>query len=826
MDLPFDAALEVNHAERQADLHLNWGNLTTAGGWTASVAEGGSLRLSLKPGGRHLDGELTMRHLPELLQAGFVWAPSAGTSPRLTLQVSAEVGDDGVISGSAHGLMPGMFWRGAEDSGIRLQQELALDGTFQVLPRGRFGWLLLRQGGAAETATPVTVWIGGIRAGGLATTDLKALWHGTELTADWRCGVRNVSGSGNGVAFTVDEISVAGSFPPLQWGAGDDHAPGELGPKGQPPIALPAPLRTPPDLNEAPAVAPALAPALAPPGDRAPGAAAPWVASVRFKGGQFRMRRQALTVADVSGELRTSWQATRDARGTWNLAGTCSLPEASAHVTLGGVQFAATMSADVNLKQTGAGLTADGRCAVRNLDGTGNGIGFTADELALTGTLAAADAGEPAGIDKIPDATPHGVPADNKPWPAFAELLTRAWTGTATIRGGAVRVPAQGIAIAGIGANGPFRFSSETGLTIPEGGACIDWQDADIGGWRLERGVASVGGTPERLHAVSAITMPGSLAAAALDATLARVDGAWRAEATAQVPSFRLTEADAALAPLRKAMGDATFSAGVSAQVQAKFAPGAPPIVTGTVSVAEGTVALPSRKFTIDGITTALRLDNLVSLQTAPSQKLTFTSARVSGTTLDRGSVQFALRGPQTLFLEKVELGWCGGQLATYAVDLDLQHPQGEATLYADGIEVNRVLALFRNLKGTGEGHLHGRIPVRYGQGKVGVSDAFLYAAPGEAGRLQLEPDNFIGTALGKSGADSATVARVKDALRDFQYNTFRLDLTRENTQDSLLRVKLEGTPRRNPGQEPIDLNVNLRGPLDQLLNLGLQMGR
>jgi hypothetical protein len=72
----------------------------------------------------------------------------------------------------------------------------------------------------------------------------------------------------------------------------------------------------------------------------------------------------------------------------------------------------------------------------------------------------------------------------------------------------------------------------------------------------------------------------------------------------------------------------------------------------------------------------------------------------------------------------------------------------------------------------------------------------------------------------------SIAVDKVKAALADFEFSIFRLDLETTTPKNALLRLRLVGGARLDKNSPPIDLNINVRGPLENLLNLGLQLAR
>jgi hypothetical protein len=64
-------------------------------------------------------------------------------------------------------------------------------------------------------------------------------------------------------------------------------------------------------------------------------------------------------------------------------------------------------------------------------------------------------------------------------------------------------------------------------------------------------------------------------------------------------------------------------------------------------------------------------------------------------------------------------------------------------------------------------------------------------------------------------------------ALRDFRFTTFALELHPPDAEgDLLLAVRLLGVSRDRDQPTPVNATMNLRGPLETLLNVGVVLGQ
>ena len=235
-------------------------------------------------------------------------------------------------------------------------------------------------------------------------------------------------------------------------------------------------------------------------------------------------------------------------------------------------------------------------------------------------------------------------------------------------------------------------------------------------------------------------------------------------------------------------------------------------------------VQIPQREIEINGLSGGIRIEDLFRFRSAPHQRLEFDRAAVGRWFFTAGRCEFQTESPHDYFLEQAAVNWLGGEVKTHAVHFQLPDPQIDLVLYAEGIEVGRVLELMHGFDGTGSGTLYGKLPLFIRQGRIRYGNGFLYSIPGEGGNLSIRDNDFLTAALPQTSEQYERVQMVEQALRDFDFDLFRLDLKPAAQGLSSLTLRLSGRSRKTPAEVPVDLTVNLHGPLEQLLNLGLQL--
>jgi len=192
---------------------------------------------------------------------------------------------------------------------------------------------------------------------------------------------------------------------------------------------------------------------------------------------------------------------------------------------------------------------------------------------------------------------------------------------------------------------------------------------------------------------------------------------------------------------------------------------------------------------------------------------------------LDQGRFTFQLT-PQELFVDRMEIGWCKGSLNAYSVHLAFKNPKDDFLVYADRIDLGEALMMVMPFKGKMEGVLYGRFPVGIDKGRVKLSTGFLYSLPGQGGKLRLDDNTSMQSLLTRAGITGDVQLPLSKALSDVDFTTFKMELEPKADGGGTLRIKMVGKSNDKAWPAPVDLNLNLHGPLEELLNMGISLSR
>lgn len=256
--------------------------------------------------------------------------------------------------------------------------------------------------------------------------------------------------------------------------------------------------------------------------------------------------------------------------------------------------------------------------------------------------------------------------------------------------------------------------------------------------------------------------------------------------------------------------------------------------VTGTADV-EGRIAwsgstiTPQLKLLVGDITGSyddvefslmnaeVELASLSPLATQPGQLLTI-AAVDPGMPITNAEVVFALTDGDILSIDNATFDLAGGAVTVDNQAISFSEEEQKFDLAVTGVDLGTLLD-FADLEDLeAQGTLDGTIPIVVVDGDVVIPDAQLEAR--EPGFIRYD----AGDDLGAVGDSNAGVGLMVDLLKNFQYDTLVLSLTRPVAGDMQAGFRILG---RNPdvyGGVPIDLTLNVDGQLEDVIRNSLEI--
>jgi hypothetical protein len=217
----------------------------------------------------------------------------------------------------------------------------------------------------------------------------------------------------------------------------------------------------------------------------------------------------------------------------------------------------------------------------------------------------------------------------------------------------------------------------------------------------------------------------------------------------------------------------------------------------------------------ISGLALGVELTQLAPPVAPPGQTLSVETLDF-GMNVGGGSLRFGVDPGGVLDVQSLDWRFQGGTLRGRG-RFDPGADANELVVTVSEVDLARFVADLERDDLAVTGRISGELPLRIEKDRIFALGGRLKA--GEAGgviRYQAGGLSDPGAAAGEMPSSGAVggVQLVVDALKNFQYRTLEAEVGGELTGEMLLRVKLEGSNPAVYDGYPIQLNLNLEGPL------------
>jgi hypothetical protein len=296
-------------------------------------------------------------------------------------------------------------------------------------------------------------------------------------------------------------------------------------------------------------------------------------------------------------------------------------------------------------------------------------------------------------------------------------------------------------------------------------------------------------------------------------------DGTWAIEAGEIDPAVWFP---VAAARLGEAMSAAVLTGDISVAGQGALRAGEP---SGTVqlTLANGRLVLTKPAIEFSRLALRVTLPRLPAL--ALEGELTFAQARAAGLDLQDGRIPFALGAGGEVQIGNARVRGLGGTLVAAPMGFALAHPVIAAKLTMAGVALEQIVALLPPALSEARGRVDGELVIEWSEATgLHFGAGWLKLAEHAAATVRLTPTPGLITAQLSAGNPAfASLQRVE--LGQTPLNVRLMSAEFQPAGDALGRtasVHLEAEPIDPQLIAPLVLEINVAGPLDQLIKLGL----
>ncbi len=249
--------------------------------------------------------------------------------------------------------------------------------------------------------------------------------------------------------------------------------------------------------------------------------------------------------------------------------------------------------------------------------------------------------------------------------------------------------------------------------------------------------------------------------------------------------------------------------------------------VTGELAVQlrAGSASNAGEKISVEGVQADVVLSDPVRLATAPGQTLRVAAARLGNVALRDAVVHFQLNGPHECKIESAELGALGGRLSFEPFTYDPMAGAIACVVAADGLRVEEVLALFPDAPAKATGQIDGRLPIVLDQTGLHFGVGWVGLRKGQGADVRFNSPGLLTQRLSKENPAFVMLQGIEIGRTPLRVEELRVELHPEGAPAGRsAQIHIVGRPvdeGSQLGRVTLDLNVN--GPLESLLNWGLQ---
>lgn len=326
-------------------------------------------------------------------------------------------------------------------------------------------------------------------------------------------------------------------------------------------------------------------------------------------------------------------------------------------------------------------------------------------------------------------------------------------------------------------------------------------------------------GDKGRRHAELAADATGARVDVRADVDAATGDGTWRIE---------VGELDAAVwfpavaAKLGDVLAAGELSGKISVTGEGTLRAGAP---SGAVvlTLSGERLALPTQKLEFTGLALRVSLPQLPSL--ALKGELTFAAGRAAGLALSEGRVVFDCEETGRLRVNEARVRGLGGSVSIAPFAIQMSEPTIALTATLAGIDLAQIVTYLPSALSEARGRVDGEQTVNWSKAAgLSFGAGWMRLADGAPATVRLAPAPGLITAQLKVG-NPAFPALQRVELGQTPLHVRLLSAEFQPAGDALGRtasVHLEAEPVDSQLIAPLLMEVNVSGPLDQLIKIGL----
>jgi hypothetical protein len=242
----------------------------------------------------------------------------------------------------------------------------------------------------------------------------------------------------------------------------------------------------------------------------------------------------------------------------------------------------------------------------------------------------------------------------------------------------------------------------------------------------------------------------------------------------------------------------------------------------GHAALRNGHLELKEKRFVADGVEADFDFTDLVPVHSKPGT-LWVRELHVGDFAANHAAFEVAFESADYAVVSRAELHTLGGRVAAEPFKLALGRPELDATVLMDDLDVAQILALAKDVPAEASGRVDGRVSVRLDATGLRLGTGWLELKKGVRAEVRLRAAGLLTGGMKPGGAGYSVMKRIEDGLLQLHVGELRLDVRSPDAPaGQSARLHLTGEPVDPSVKAPVTLDVNVNGPIEQLINFGL----
>ncbi len=245
-------------------------------------------------------------------------------------------------------------------------------------------------------------------------------------------------------------------------------------------------------------------------------------------------------------------------------------------------------------------------------------------------------------------------------------------------------------------------------------------------------------------------------------------------------------------------------------------------VANGALSLREGRVRYEAKDITAEGIEADFEFTDFDKILTKLGA-MRIRELRIGAFPLRELSAEVTLAGSDKISVSSLSLKALGGTASAEPFSYFPNLHELDAVVLVEGISVQEVMGLTKDLPAKATGQVNGRFPVHIDDSGIRLGTGWLELKPGVYAELQLQANGLLTGNLSEKSPSYGMLKKVESGLLKLKLDELRLDIRPPNAPPGRsAQLRISGSPVDPAVKAPITLDLNVNGPLEKLINLGM----